>query len=515
MDLVELEPVNQDIKNVINGASLSLIGKTGGRVLSFIGDIILARVLGASVFGLYSIGWTLFRILQMVIPLGLPQGVIKFIPEYQVNQSPGKIKGLIISAFSLSLISGVILSALFYLLAPWLSIVVFHKSELTQILRFFSFIFPFCSLLSVASGITRSTLRMKYSVLLEDFGQPLVGLAIILLVIISTGLTVHYAIFAETISFLITGLLGLVIVRRLFKTSLSGYIRADFSSIQTIIAYSIPTSFAGVFSIFVFWIDRLIVGALLSSTANGIYQVLSQLSMVFVILYAAFNAILGPIFANLFAEGSKGSLEAIFRVGTKWNFYLGIIPFIIYLLNSSDILFFVFGPEYRQGWMCLIILAVGQLINCGTGSIGVLLMMTGHQRSWFWMTSISLLVNTIMCFFLVPKLGIIGAAISTSISVGGMNIIATIFGRWKISLWPYDGRYLKGILAGLFAAISGYLIISLKLPILYSIILSCLVVISTFFLVLYLIGFDAEDIQFIEQIGNRIGFHLSFDKVKK
>jgi O-antigen/teichoic acid export membrane protein len=201
-------------------------------------------------------------------------------------------------------------------------------------------------------------------------------------------------------------------------------------------------------------------------------------------------------------------LEEIFRVGTKWNFYLGIIPFIIYLLNSSDILSFIFGPEYSLGWSCLVVLSVGQLVNCGTGSIGVLLLMSGNQRNWFWMTSLSLLINIIICLILVPKLGIIGAAIGTSFSVGGMNIVATIFGKRKVGVWPYDRRYIKGVLAGISAAISGYLINSLHFPFLYSLILCCFVVICVFFIVLYFLGFDSEDIQFVEQVTKRVGIQI-------
>jgi O-antigen/teichoic acid export membrane protein len=501
---VTSDPINQDVNNVVKGASLSLIGKIVGRILSFATDIMLARVLGASIFGLYSIGWTLFRILQMIIPLGFPQGVIKFVPEYQLKKSTGLIKGLIISAIGISVVSGILFCIIFYLIAPWLSIYVFHKPELVQVLRLFSLIFPFCSILSVTSGFTRSTLKMKYSVLLEDIGQPFVGIAIVLLAIITFKLTLQSAIIAETTSFLLAGLFGLVIVRKLFSTVLSNQIKADFSNIFSVLAFSIPTSLAGVFSIFVFWIDRLIVGSFLSSAENGIYQVLSQLSMVFVILYAAFNAILGPIFANLFAEKKMDRLEAIYRVGTKWNFYLGIVPFIIYVLHSSNLLTALFGSEYSLGWMSLIILAVGQLINCGTGSIGVLLIMSGHQRSWFWMTSISLFVNTILCLALVPRMGIIGAAIGTSISVGCMNIAATLWGKRKIGIWPYDRRFVKGIFAGLIAGISGLALIPFQLGALASLLVCCVVVTIVFVGVLFLLGFDEEDKQFLIQIRNRL-----------
>jgi O-antigen/teichoic acid export membrane protein len=177
--------------------------------------------------------------------------------------------------------------------------------------------------------------------------------------------------------------------------------------------------------------------------------------MIFVIFYASFNAILGPMFSNLFAQKDKKRLQEIYRVGTKWNFYLGVIPFIVIILNSSKLLGIIYGDEFKSGAMALIVLSFGQLINCATGSIGTLLIMTGQQKSWFWMTTVSLIINSIFCFLLVPKLGLLGAALGTSISVGGMNIAATIYARKKVGLWPYDRRYLKGLLAGSTALLLG------------------------------------------------------------
>jgi O-antigen/teichoic acid export membrane protein len=71
--------------------------------------------------------------------------------------------------------------------------------------------------------------------------------------------------------------------------------------------------------------------------------------MIFVILYAAFNAILGPMFAELYSRKNRERLQEIYRVGTKWNFYLGIIPFVIFLLQSPILLSVVYGSEYISG----------------------------------------------------------------------------------------------------------------------------------------------------------------------
>lgn len=502
--MMEIDPSGQDVKHIAGGASLSLVGKVAGRGLSFITDVILARTLGASQFGLFSIGWTVFRILQMVIPLGFPQGVIRFVPEYKKQDKPELIKGLLSSSLWISAFTGIILGIILYLIAPWLSLSVFQKPELTIVFRLFSLFLPFCAILPISSAATRTTLNMKYSVLLEDIGQPLVAIVLIVGAILAIKLSVEAAILADTVSFLLTGILGIVIVRSLFSILGSPKVRADLSEIRSVLAFSIPTSLAGVFSVFVFWVDRLIIGSLLSSTENGIYQAISQLSMIFVILYAAFNAILGPMFADLYSRKNRERLQEIYRVGTKWNFYLGIIPFVIFLLQSPILLSVVYGSEYISGWIALIILAAGQLINCATGAVGMLLIMTGRQKSWFWLTSAALVVNTALCLALVPMIGISGAVIGTSISVGGMNIAAAIIAKTKAGLWPYDRRFYKGILAGCLAVIAGFFPRLFQISDLVSLLACCILVTVVFLFTLKFLGLDKEDNQLFSEIFSRL-----------
>jgi len=497
---------NHDFSIVIKGAGLSLLGKVVGRFLSFISDIILTRTLGAGIFGLYSIGWTLFRIFQMIVPLGLPQGVIRYIPKFQNDGSKEKIKGLFLGAFTISFVFGLIFGLLFYLSSFWLSNSIFHKPDLLPVFQLFSFVFPFCPILFISASLFRSQFKMNNSVLLEDIGQPFIGLVLIIYFVVFTNLSFRNVIFSELFSFMISGLIGIYYSVRMFKQVLSPNITPDLSQLKQVLAFSIPTSLAGVFSVIVFWVDRLIVGIMLPAYENGIYQILSQLSMIFVIFYASFNAILGPMFSNLFAQKDKKRLQEIYRVGTKWNFYLGVIPFIVIILNSSKLLGIIYGDEFKSGAMALIVLSFGQLINCATGSIGTLLIMTGQQKSWFWMTTVSLIINSIFCFLLVPKLGLLGAALGTSISVGGMNIAATIYARKKVGLWPYDRRYLKGLLAGSTALLLGWASSQMYLTAWISFITVSFVVIFIFILCLFLIGFDQEDKILYQVFRKRLGF---------
>ncbi len=314
-----LDSKNKDVHSLAHGAGLSIVGKVTGRLLSAAGDIIERGFWVLHFFGLYSIGWAVLRIIGVVAPLGLPQGAIKYIPQYVEKDFP-RLKGLIISSIVVSVTSGIAIGGLFYAIAPWLAEHVYGKPALIEIFRMYCFAFPLISLLSVTAAISRSNRNVKFSVLFQDIGQPLVGLIFVILIYYMKGRWLPGVILSDIISYAIPGLLGLVVVRWIFNAVLTSPAVPNYSMVYSVLAFSIPTSLSSAFSNFVFWVDRLIVGILLSATENGIYQAVSQLSVVFAILLAAFDNISGPIFADLFARAEILRLEEVYRVGTKWSF---------------------------------------------------------------------------------------------------------------------------------------------------------------------------------------------------
>jgi O-antigen/teichoic acid export membrane protein len=434
------------------GASLSVIGKFTGRLLTVIGDIFAARILGPGLFGLYSIGWTVIRILSLLVPLGLPNGVLRFIPRL-LPRDKIAVKSIIIYSIVVAIISGVLSAILIFISAGWLAEDFYHKSGLVPVLQIFSLVLPFISLLSIASAITRSTQDMRYSVLFEDIGQPLMGLVLLLTFFFIWGANVTLVIFSDLFSFLMASIIILWAVWRMFSAVLTRKgIGTD--QLKEVITFSLPTALAATFSVFVFWADRLLVGYFLSPEKNGVYQAVSQLSVVFVLVIAAFNTIHTALFADLHAKNDLDQLQEVYRIGTKWGLYICLPIFLVLCILPREALEVLYGSEYVSGWLTLLILVVGQIVNVATGSVGALLSMAGFQRSWLAYSFIALLSNIIICSLLIPSLGIPGAAIGTSVSLSVMYVAGVIKARTTLGIWPYDRRYVKGIIAAAGTAVA-------------------------------------------------------------
>lgn len=101
----------------------------------------------------------------------------------------------------------------------------------------------------------------------------------------------------------------------------------------------------------------------------------------------------------------------------------------------------LYGQAYlKVGWL-LVILILAQSINTGTGAVGFLLVMNGYQNHWLFLSGISFIIGLILNIWLIPQMGIIGAALANACGVGIMYLAALFQVRSLLGMWPYDKRY--------------------------------------------------------------------------
>ncbi|MEZ4515848.1 MAG: polysaccharide biosynthesis C-terminal domain-containing protein [Chloroflexota bacterium] len=218
----------------------------------------------------------------------------------------------------------------------------------------------------------------------------------------------------------------------------------------------------------------------------------------------AFNMILTPMIADQYHKKNYKQLEELFRVNTKWGIYCVIPLVLLIMFAAGDIMTVLFGSEYSGGAVALQILTIGQFINIATGATGIMLIMTGHQQEWFRLSVLIVIVNIILNLTLIPRFGIEGTAIATASTVGGLFALGLLIVRHTLHMWPYDRRYIKGLVAAGATVVALLLIATLPLSPLLNVIISTAASGIVFVGVLLLQGLDSEDKAFINLIRKRV-----------
>jgi len=94
----------------------------------------------------------------------------------------------------------------------------------------------------------------------------------------------------------------------------------------------------------------------------------------------------------------------------------------------------LFGSSFTAGANALSILSLGQFVNALTGSVGYMLLMCGHEKSLRNTLIGAALLNVMLNVTLIPRYGIIGAAVAGATSNVWMNISCAVLVYRKLSI---------------------------------------------------------------------------------
>jgi O-antigen/teichoic acid export membrane protein len=488
------------LDNLAVGAGQGLAGAFLGRILGLLGDVFAARFLGPALFGLYITGWALLRFFSLIAPFGLEKGVLRFSAKY-LDADPAAHKGLLLQSIGLSSLSGATFGALLFLLAPWLA-EAYQKPELEIVFRAFAFAFPPMTVLIVIAAATRSTKRVAYAVLIQDVGQPLLGLLLMVL-FYSLGLSLIGIVLSDAVSLTVTAAVGLIVLGKLFSKSFRREVRAVLPG-RELLKFSATASFASAFVVYIFWVDRLLVSYFLTAFDIGIYQAASQISALFAVALAGINLVVIPMFADAHHRNDRGALQEIYTVATKWGVYFCVPALVVLFVSPGESLELFFGPEYRSGAGALLVLLAGQTLNLLTGAVNPLIVMTGNQKTLFRLSSLALGFAVASNLILIPRFGLVGAAVSTALSMGGLFGLAVIWARKNLGLWPYDRRYIKGLTSCALAALGVLAVKGRVEPVALDLILQGAAAVAIFVVALYLQKPDEEDRVFVSVVFSRL-----------
>jgi len=482
---------------------VALVGKVGGRGLNALVNVVLGRLLGPEHFGMYAIGWSLMRMVGLFSPLGLDKGVIYYGTQYR-DTDKERFKGALLGTLGLALASGVILGLGIFSLAPWLANVAFRKPQTVSVIRMFALVFGFYPVLRVASAATTISKQVRFAVFAQEFIQPFTSLALVL-VFYWAGWGVAGAVGAVVLSFGVAAVLAVYYVKELFPSVFSLRPRPLFQP-KSLLGFSVPSAFAGIFAMYMVWTTQLLVGRFRSLVEAGIYQAASQIALLLPIIQASFTMAISPLIAELWKRGERIRLEELYRVATKWTLYLGTPVILVMMLRPQGVMTILFGARYAEGASALRMLVLAQTANIATGSVGPLLVMTGHQRRWSLVSGIAFIVNLMGGLLFIPRMGIFGAALGMTISFVGMCIWGLVEIRRLVGIWPYDLRYLKGTVAAgsaMAATLAGFA--WLKLPPKSEVLAIAVIVVVVFGGMLLLLGLDGEDRDLFRALKARFG----------
>lgn len=493
-----------DSKKIASAAGIFIGGGMLGRAFLVVGQVFMARVLTLEAFGLYSLGWTILRIMATLTALGMHVGVVRLGTPFYKKQDYSGLKNIIFQTFTISFFSSSLISALIFVFAGWISVEVFHDPDFEPVLRMFVVAIPFAALLTIAGATTRLTKYTRYDVLSQQLGRPAVHL-FLMFVFYFLGWGLLGLTGAAVLSFILAVILSLYYVFKLFPEVIRAKRTAGFFN-RELLMLSVPATMLGTVNFINSRIDRLMLGYFGAAEDVGIYQAISQIVIVFTIVQMAFTSILSPMIADYYQAGENDRLQQIYWLGTKWALYICLPIFALIMILPNELIIVLFGAKFAENSMVLIVLAIGELFNVSTGAVGAVMYMTGRERRYLVISLVAFTTNIILNILLIPIWDITGAAVATSMGTVVLFGLGIIDMKRFLNISTYNRRFLKGFVAISLATGTGYGLTFVLDNIAPFIELS---VIGSVIGIIYLIllrafGLDEEDTIFLKAVSKRI-----------
>jgi O-antigen/teichoic acid export membrane protein len=204
--------------------------------------------------------------------------------------------------------------------------------------------------------------------------------------------------------------------------------------------FTAPRGFQGTFQVIILWLDILLVGAMISRHAAGVYAAASKLAMVGTFALEGTRLAISPQVSAMLARRAHQRAAALYQMATRW-LILAVWPLYLVFAVFPAVVLGIFGSRYAAGAATLAVLSLAMLVNLGTGNVTVVLLM-GGKSSWGAInTGAALVVNIGLNLLLIPHLGILGAAIAWGASIVVDNVAAMVELRWVLGLAPVGAGY--------------------------------------------------------------------------
>lgn len=423
----KVKGVDDHTLEVLFKSSYSVFVKIIGLAMAMFSSVLLGRALGVEGFGIVELALQITTFLMILSAFGMPQLILK---EVAIALGKGDWDHVRNSMYTSIIFNGILsalISFIIFLLSPYVAIEIFDTSDLVLPLRIMSFGI-FFQTLSRCLGSGINGLGKVWQSNLIDQSLSMILLVVFLLVskLIFGNISLEITAYAYLLArFGVTMTIGYY-CRSIFKAN---YSSSSVKKIQR--SFLKPASqllIANGSVIIATSVSTIFLGILSSTKEVGLFNVASRVALLIIVFLQISNSALSPKIASLFKQGRVLELQTLLTRITSLLFLIGVASLAVFILAGKQILG-IWGEEFQEAYLYLLILSVGQLVNLSTGAVGIILIMTGHEKIVGRVSLVTMLLSIFLNFAFIKIWGGLGACIATSSILIFENLLKLKYSR--------------------------------------------------------------------------------------
>lgn len=409
-------------------ASLAFLIRVGSAGVVYLGQIVLARLMGTSEFGIYAYAWTWVVVVGALADFGLGVASQRFIPEYSERKTSAFVWGYVALArkTALAFATGVAaLGAVLITLAqPWLN----HYVVLPLYVA--CAVLPLFGLTVVQDGIARAFGWVNLALLPPYMVRP--GLVVVIMVIaVMAGLPADAttAMGAAFVASAVAVAGQWVVLDRWIAGRIPR--EAKVYDSKRWLTSAAPIFIVGGFFTLLTNIDVLVLQEFRPPDEVAVYFAATKTLALVAFVHFSISAAVAHKFAQYHAAGDRAQLTAFIRSAIRWTFWPSLAAIVLMLMFGKPLLW-LFGPKFVEGYPLMWILAGGLLARAAVGPVESLLNMLGEQKACALVYAAACAVSLTLCLLLIPRFGLTGAAAATSAALVVESILLFLVAKRRL-----------------------------------------------------------------------------------
>jgi O-antigen/teichoic acid export membrane protein len=436
---------------IARGGALNLVGAVVAAAGQFGLVVIVANGFDERTAGTLFAAVSVFLILQSCAALGSDAGLGRFMLRLELRGRAADVGPTLRVAFQPVLVASLVLAvALVVLAGPLAPAIGLGDTDGAAMLRVVAVALPFAVVGDFCLALTRAFGRMRPTVLTDSILRTTLQ-AVAVLVASWAGAGAVATAAAWAAPYLLTGTVATAVALRLVvartrrrgtaEVRVAGPVAPAATPLRALRrefwAYTAPRGVAQVFQIGLQRADIVLVAAILGPAEAAVYTAATRFVVVGQFATQAIQRVLQPRFTHLLAEDRPDDVATVFRTSTAWSVLLSW-PVYLTVACAAPVYLRVFGAGYEaEGTGVVVAMALAMMLAAAAGPLDTLLLMSGRSLNSLLNTGAALAVDVTLCVVLLPRWGLVGAAVAWASAVVLRNALALTQVHHDLRVTPF------------------------------------------------------------------------------
>jgi O-antigen/teichoic acid export membrane protein len=371
--------------------------------------------------------------------LGIPQSVIKYFPQFS-EEDRGKF-----------LSSGLWLAGL--MSAGLLVFSLLAGANITHSWPFLAILGGSMLFYEIFASVSHIHKKTTYPIFLKNVGRRILLLSVLLAEFFFDLTEVEF-LWLLAIGYILHALLMMIYAAKdlpplRFSFDVSKY------SVQWIYGVFIVLSVS--LDVLVSRLDIIMIGEYLDNAQVSFYSIAFFVGSVVSIPSKSLVTSLRPYISESWAQGNTERLKRLYTRGAEVQLLVNTMVFFLIAINAQAINQFL-PDTYEIDPMVIFAIGLGQIVLGGTGPSAMILLISKSYRLNFVLGLVMVGLSIGLNAWLIPQMGIRGAAVATLFSVIIYEILKLIVLQHQYKMNPLSRNYLWALLGvGLYVVAAYYL----------------------------------------------------------